>query len=144
MQMKTKKLEDDHMSNRKNIGLWVAQIALAIVFAMAGFMKATMPIAELTDMMGWPAQFPVLLVRFIGVAELAGAMGLILPMVTRIMRHLTPLAALGLAVIMALAMGLHIYRSEFEVLPVNLALLGLAMFVFLGRKTSTGSKAIAS
>lgn len=121
---------------KKTIALWAAQILLFAVFCLAGFMKATQPIPDLAEMMGWPGQAPALLVRFIGVAELAGAVGLILPVLTGIMPRLTALAALGLAVIQVLAMGLHIYRGEFEVLPVNLVLLALAMFVLFGRKNA--------
>jgi len=63
------------------IGLWVAQIALAIVFALAGWMKVSTPAAALTKMM---PGFPLPFLRFIGIAELAGAVGVILPALTRI------------------------------------------------------------
>lgn len=121
--------------SKKTIALWGAQIFLAIVFAAAGFVKASQPIPDLTVMMGWPGEAPFALVRFIGLAELAAAMGLILPVLTGILPRLTALAALGLAVIQFLAMGLHIYRGEFEVLPVNILLLVLAVFVMLGRRS---------
>lgn len=129
--------------SKKTIALWVAQIILATIFALAGFMKATQPIADLAAMMGWPGQAPVALVRFIGIAELAGAVGLVLPVLTGIMPRLTALAALGLAVVQVLAMGLHIYRGEFEVLPINVILLALAVFVTQGRRTVSPNPAIA-
>ena len=106
-------------------------------------MKATQPIPDLAAMMGWPGEVPVALVRFIGAAELAAAAGLILPVLTGIMPRLTALAALGLATIQVLAMGLHIYRGEFEVLPVNAVLLALAVYVILGRRTSRSVPATA-
>lgn len=129
--------------SKKTIALWGAQILLAAVFGLAGFMKATQPIADLAAMMGWPGQAPAALVRFIGIAELAGAVGLILPVLTGIMPRLTALAALGLTVIQVLAMGLHLYRGEFEVLPINLVLLALAVFVMLGRKSAPTHTATA-
>jgi uncharacterized membrane protein YphA (DoxX/SURF4 family) len=116
------------------IGLWVAQVVLALMFGMAGVMKLFTPLEALASQgMGFVTDTPELLVRFIGVAELAGALGLILPALTRILPWLTPLAALGLATIQVLAMGLHVIRGEFTVLPMNLALLAIALFVVLGR-----------
>ena len=86
------------------IGLWGAQILLGLAFGMAGVMKTTMPIAELAQKMVWPGALPPAMVRFIGTSELLGAIGLILPSLTRIKPRLTPLAAAGLALIQVLAM----------------------------------------
>ena len=83
--------------------------------------------------MGWAENAPFLLIKFIGLAEVAGAFGLILPSATRIMPHLTKLAATGLCVIMVLAAGVHIVRGEFEVVPMNVILFALAAFVVWGR-----------
>src|SRR5688500_1026583 len=94
-----------------NIGLWVVQVVLAVMFGMAGVMKSTAPMAELVAQMGWPGALPEGLVRFIGVSELAGAIGLILPSLTRIKPGLTPLAAAGLVVVMVLAALFHIPRG---------------------------------
>lgn len=116
------------------IGLWVAQAALAAMFAMAGFMKLTSAPADMIAMgLLWVETAPIALVRFIGVAEVLGAIGLILPAATRIMPELTKLAALGLLVIQVLAFGLHAFRGEFEVLPMNIVLMALAAFVIWGR-----------
>lgn len=117
-----------------NIGLWVAQAALAAMFLMAGLMKLTTAPADLVAMgMLWAENAPVALIRFIGLAEVAGAIGVILPAATRIMPDLTKFAALGLATIMVLAFGLHAYRGEFEVLPMNVVLFALAVLVIWGR-----------
>lgn len=117
-----------------NIGLWVAQALLAAMFLMAGATKLMSGSADLVAMgMGWAENAPFLLIKFIGLAEVAGALGLILPSATHIMPHLTKLAAAGLAVIMVLAAGVHIVRSEFEVVPVNVILFALAAFVIWGR-----------
>lgn len=119
-------------SKAMNVALWIAQLLLAAAFGMAGAMKATTPIAELTPKMPWVANLPYL-VRFIGVSELAGALGLLLPALTRIKPWLTPLAALGLVVVMVLATAFHILRGEYPVLPVPLLLGALAAFVAWGR-----------
>ena len=117
-----------------NIALWVVQVLLAVMFGMAGVMKTTKPIADLVAMnLKWAGGVPEALVRFIGASELAGALGLLLPSLTRIMPWLTPLAALGLVVIMALAAPFHISRGEANVIGVNFVLGGLAAFVAWGR-----------
>jgi putative oxidoreductase len=115
-----------------HIVLWVTQVVLALMFTMAGFMKSTQPIDELGKKMTWVLDLPSL-TRFIGIAEVAGALGLILPAATRIMPKLTPLAALGLTVVMVLATIFHISRGEFQALPLPLVLGGLAAFVAWGR-----------
>lgn len=117
-----------------NIGLWVVQVVLAGFFAMAGFMKLSQPIEALVASgMSYAGDYPELLTRFIGTMELLGAIGIILPAATRILPGLTPLAAAGFALIQVLAMGVHISRGEFMVLPMNLVLLALALFVIWGR-----------
>ncbi|MBO9588145.1 DoxX family protein [Devosia sp.] len=120
--------------NKWNIGLWVAQIILAAVYVMAGFMKLTQPIdALVASGMAYAGDYPELLTRFIGTMEVLGAIGIILPAATRIAPFLTPLAALGFSTIQVLAIGLHTMRGEFQVLPVNFILLALALFVLWGR-----------
>jgi uncharacterized membrane protein YphA (DoxX/SURF4 family) len=113
-----------------NTALWVAQVLLAAAFVMAGSMKMMTPSADLAQQM---PDLPVALIRFIGIAEIAGAIGLILPAATRIGPALTPLAAIGLAVIMLLAGAFHLSRGELSSLPVVFALGGLALFVAWGR-----------
>lgn len=116
------------------LGLWAAQVLLAVVYAMAGFMKFTQPMGALVASgMTYAGDFPEMLTRFIGAMELLGAVGIILPAATRILPGLTPLAALGFSVIQVLAMILHISRGEFMVLPMNVVLLALSLFVLWGR-----------
>jgi uncharacterized membrane protein YphA (DoxX/SURF4 family) len=85
-------------SERKiNAVLWTVQVLLALLFLFAGGMKLVAP----AEMLKGPGiEFPVLFLRFIGVCELAGGLGLILPGLLRIRVGLTPLAAAGLVVIM--------------------------------------------
>ena len=84
-----------------NILLWVIQILLALLFLFAGVTKLVLPI-EVLMAMGSPNQvhLPGLFIRFIGVCEVLGAAGLILPGVFRRRPELTPLAAAGLVIIM--------------------------------------------
>ena len=116
-----------------SIALWVVQVLLAAMFLMSGFMKLSQPIAALAGQMPWVTSVPEMLVRFIGTAELAGALGLILPALTRIRPRLTVLAAIGLITVMVLASAFHISRSEAAMVPMNLVLAALAAFVAWGR-----------
>ena len=120
--------------NGWNIGLWAAQILLALFYLYAGYNKLTQPIEALAAMsMGFVLFVPEWLTRFIGLAEVLGAIGLVLPAATRIQPRLTPLAALGLTTIQVLAILLHVSRGEFSVLPLNLVLIALSLFVLWGR-----------
>lgn len=110
-----------------NIALWVGQLLLFAVFATTGLMKLVMSAEKLAGMM------PVGLARFIGTAELAGALGVLLPALTRIKPALTPLAALGLVVVMVLAAGFHLSRGETAAALVPVVLGAVAAFVAWGR-----------
>ncbi len=116
-------------SKRLQVSLWVAQALLALAFLTAGGMKLLTPSDKLTASMGLSAG----LIRFIGVAELLGALGLILPAVTGLKPRLTALAAAGLALVMLLATGFHLMRGELSHLAAPLFLAGLAVFVVWGR-----------
>ncbi len=113
--------------------LWVAQILLAVMFGMAGLMKLSQPISALATSLPWVTTVPEMLVRFIGAAEFAGALGLILPALTRIQPRLTALAALGLIGVMVLASAVHASRGEFGMIPVNIVIAAIAGFVAWGR-----------
>jgi len=102
-----------------NIALWIVQILLALVFAMAGIMKVTRPFEKLAEN--------------IGVLEILGAIALILPAVTGILPWLTPVAAIGLVLTMIGAMITHGRRGEFPNMGLNLVLLLLAVFIVFGR-----------
>jgi putative oxidoreductase len=78
-----------------NIALWVVQALLALLFLLAGFPKATQPLDRLAGRMGWVKVVPQALTRFIGIAEILGAIGLILPALTHILPWLTIAAALA-------------------------------------------------
>lgn len=116
-----------------HVGLWIVQILLAIAFSLAGAMKTTQPIGELTKNLGWPGVVPVALVRLIGAAEFAAALGLLLPAATRIRPALTSAAAIGLVLVMLFAAIFHGQRGEMQALPINLILGFMAAFVAWGR-----------
>ena len=92
----TKPFQDDKKRSNLNVVLWVIQVLLALLFLFAGVMKLMIPMANLAKMTQLPGPF----LRFIAVAEVSGALGLILPGLTHIHQRLTPLAASGLVIIM--------------------------------------------
>ena len=79
-----------------NLALWILQVLLALLFLFAGGMKLIMPIEEMTQQIAMPGLF----LRFIGVCEVLGGLGLVLPWLAGIRPGLTPLAAVGLVIIM--------------------------------------------
>ncbi len=113
--------------------LWIAQVLLAIAFLAAGAMKLAQPLATLAVSLPWTADVPGALVRFIGVAEVLGGLGLVLPAATRILPRLTPIAAAALALDMVFATLFHVMRGESMMLPVTLVLAALLIFVAWGR-----------
>ena len=84
--------------NKINTALWTAQGALAVLFLFSGSSELTMSAEHMAAKM--PLEMPLALMRFIGACEVAGALGLILPSISRIRPGLTPLAACGLVIIM--------------------------------------------
>lgn len=116
-----------------NIVLWILQILVGLAFIAAGILKATQPLDRLGQQMAWVKDTPPAMVRFIGVAELLGGVGLILPAATGILPWLTPVAALALAVVMVLAAGVHARRNEFNRIAPSLVLLVLAVVIVVGR-----------
>lgn len=121
-----------------NIVLWIIQILLAAAFGMAGFTKLSQPIEALSGMMPWVTAMPALVVRFIGVAEVAGALGLILPRATKIQPQLTAYAGVGLALVMLLAALFHASRGEFGTIAPSVVLFVLSVFVAYGRWPGRG------
>jgi len=116
-----------------NIALWIAQGVLAAMYLMAGTMK-TFQTEKVRPTMTWTQGRPDAFIRFVGVSELLGAFGLLLPMVTGILPWLTPIAAIGLSLIQLLAIFQeHLPKKEFNIIPMNIVLLGLSIFVLFGR-----------
>jgi putative oxidoreductase len=113
--------------------LWALQVLLAVLFAIVGVLKTTLPMKTLLSMFPWTDSAPALFVRFLGVTELAAAIGLILPMATGILPRLTGFTAFALTLVMLLAVGLHSVRGEWFIVPVPLVVGALTAFVAVGR-----------
>lgn len=126
-------METPQPSKALNIALWIAQVAFGSLFLVAGFTKLTLPIPELAVSMNYADDIPESMMRFIGLSELLGGIGLLLPSLLRIKPVLTPLAAAGLATVMLLAIVFHIMRGEFPVVIFNLVLGSVAAFIAWGR-----------
>jgi len=116
-----------------SVFLWILQAILAAVFAMSGLVKAIQPKEKLAGKYPWMQDFSGATVRFIGVMELLGAIGLIVPAAAGIAPVLTPIAGTGLAVMMVLAAAMHIRRKEPSGVAVTAILFVLAALVAWGR-----------
>lgn len=112
-----------------NVVLWIIQVLLALLFLFAGVTKLIMPVEEMTKQMAMPGMF----LRFLGVAEVLGALGLILPGLFRIKTWLTPLAAVGLMIIVIGATVLTLKMGGGAMALTPLAAAILCAFVAYGR-----------
>jgi uncharacterized membrane protein YphA (DoxX/SURF4 family) len=117
-----------------NLALWIIAIVLPVVFAASGLMKQFVPKDKLvTSGQGWAQDFSPTSIRLIGLAEILGAVGLVLPAAVHIAPILVPLAAVGLALVMAGAAAVHARRKEAPMIAMNVVLLVLAVVVAWGR-----------
>ena len=112
-----------------NLALWILQVLLALLFLFAGGMKLIMPIEEMTQQIAMPGLF----LRFIGVCEVLGGLGLVLPWLAGIRPGLTPLAAVGLVIIMVGATATTILIGQVLTAIVPLVVGILCLFVAYGR-----------
>jgi len=117
-----------------NVALWIIQVLLTLLFLFAGGTKLVMSIEAMRSM-GSPNQIflPGLLIRFIGVCEVLGALGLILPGLLRIWPGLTPLAAIGLVIIMIGATVLTFVGDGVAPAVFPMVVVFLLAFVAYGR-----------
>lgn len=132
-------------SKALHVSLWIAQSLLAAIFFITGVMKFAMPIEKIAEILPWVANAPAALVRFIGISEILGAAGLILPAALRIRPYLTPMAAAGLATVMVLSTAFHLFRGEVAHVVVPVVIFLIAVFIAWGRtkKAPIESKAYA-
>lgn len=116
---------------KRNVGLWILQGLLAAVFLMAGGSKLVMTAEEMAG--PGPIQLPTALLRFIGVCEVLGAIGMILPGLTGIRPRLTAIDGVCLALIMAGASVINVVNgmAPFAILTVVVGL--MALYVAYGR-----------
>lgn len=119
-----------------NVALWIGQIVLAAVFGAAGTAKLTWPHEKMAAKLGsWVNAGPRWAPRALGAAELAAAIGLIVPPLLAIAPILTPLAAIGAALVMAGAVVLHARHGEPEAVSARIGLGLVALAVAWGRLT---------
>jgi hypothetical protein len=118
-----------------NIALWIAQGLLALVYLVAGGLKVVRPRRQLvaSGNFDWMKDSSDAGVNAVGLVEILGALGVILPRLTGVAPILTPIAAIGLVVVQIGALRVHLVRNERRPLPANVLLLLLAAFVAVGR-----------
>lgn len=116
-------------TRKTNALLWTVQVVLALLFLFAGVMKLIASLAELEQQSGMSGLF----VKFIGLAEALGAIGLIAPGLAKIGRALTPLAAAGLVIIMLGAVVLTIKGGAVAPALMPLVVGALCALVAYGR-----------
>ena len=114
-----------------NIILWILQVLLSLLFFLTGVMKFVMSVEEMNR--NAPVALPGLLIHFIGVCEVLGGIGLILPSLLRIKPQLTPLAAIGLAIITAGATVITLMGPAPAAAAYPFVVCLLCMFVAYGR-----------
>jgi len=117
-----------------NTLLWTMQILVAVVVAVTGAAKVLMPREKLATRMHWASEWPRARIKLLGLAEIAGALGLVLPIALGIAPVLTPIAALCLAVLMGGAIQTHrrLGESFAPALVVALLCVGIAVGRFGG------------
>lgn len=117
-----------------NTLLWIGQALLGVIFLLSGYAKGTWSVQKLAasgQTGALEVSLPVL--RFIALTEILGAVGITVPWITGIAPVLTPLAAIGFAIIMVLAARVHYRRGEMKNVRNNMILLALSLFVAIGR-----------
>lgn len=115
-----------------NIALWIVQGLAVLGFIYSGWLKA-FQFEKAKASWGWVKDVPKAFVVLIGVAELVGASGLILPRAMNIAPILTPIAAAGLATVVLLGALFHVARKEYREIGVNIVFFVLTVFIVIGR-----------
>lgn len=116
-----------------NIALWVIQVLLALTFLGSGITKLARPRLALVGQLPYVADFSDTQVKGIGTLEVLAAIGLIVPPLLHVGTFLTPLAAVGLVLLMGGAIATHLRRREPQMVAVNVVLLILAAVVAIAR-----------
>ncbi|MBM7786613.1 DoxX family protein [Tenggerimyces flavus] len=116
-----------------NTFLWVLQWIMAAAFLISGAVKIVRSKEQLASQMGWVNDFSGNTVKLIGTAEVLGAIGLVVPALTGIAVVLTPLAAVGLVLVMIGAIATHVRRKEYQIVVANVILLLIAAVIAWGR-----------
>ncbi|HTU63506.1 MAG TPA: DoxX family protein [Polyangiales bacterium] len=120
-----------------NLGLWIVQGLLALLFVGTAIWKFATPIAKLAAMIPWAGQVSPALLYTTATFDLLGGLGVVLPSITHIKPGLTVLAALGCAALQIAAILFHVSRNEVANTPFNFLLVALALFVAWGRRVTS-------
>lgn len=121
------------MKKTMNMLLWIAQILLSASMIWAAGVKLFQPIEQLEIMWPWTGEVSPAFVRLIGVIDLLGALGVILPTLLRFKPVLAPIAAIAIVLLMIAASVFHISRGESSQIGFNIVFAGVAAFVAYGR-----------
>ena len=118
-----------------NTSIFIIQLLLILLFTSGGLFKLTLPYARFTKMpfQAWSNDFKPGHIRLIGLFEAAAAIGMLVPLVWHSLSILTPLVAVGMALVMAGAMSTHLRRAEYPNMVGNLLWLGLALLFAYSR-----------
>ncbi len=117
-----------------NTALWILQALLGFAMLGAGSMKVVRSKEQLAPKMTWVEDFSAGAIRLIGLSEILGGLGVVLPTATGILPFLTPVAAVGLTILMLGAVYTHVRRKESGQAVPSLVLAALAAFVAYGRR----------
>ena len=121
------------MNTGLNIGLWIVQVSLLGIYGSYGVYK-TFFTEKAKEKMAWTQNRSDNFIKFVGVAELLGAVGVVLPMVTGILPMVTVLAAVGLTLVQGFAIFTeHLPKKEYKFLPLNVYFAAMSIFVIIGR-----------
>jgi hypothetical protein len=121
--------------------LWTLQITVAVILLISGYTKVFLPHEQVAEAAEWTGAYTEIFVRYIGVIDILGGMGLILPGLLNIYPRITGYTALGIAVLMVAAMGLHIDRYEFGAIWINIFILIASVIIAYGRLWHTATAA---
>lgn len=116
-----------------NTALWIAQLISGAMFILAGLAKSTQPKDKLAKNMPWANNFSAIQVKLIGLSELLGGIGLIVPWYFGIAPILTPIAAASLALVMVCAAIYHFGHKEYKEIGINFFLLAIVVYIAYGR-----------
>jgi len=128
---------EKYTSKNMNILFWVTQVLLAVILIMGAIMKF-LPIEKIAPMMPWTGQIPALFVRLLGIIDLLGAVGLILPSLLKIKPQLTFWTSLCIIALMLCAIVFHISRGEATSIGINIFSMIIAAFIAWGRYEKRG------
>ncbi len=116
-----------------NIALWIVAAVFGFGYVAGGIIKLTMPYEKYAAKLGWPEDFTPGNVRFMGVVEILGGIGLVLPGLVGVAPILVPVAASCMALYMAGAITERLRRAEYKELLGDLLFLAAMIFIAWGR-----------